>query len=1136
MQIENLTFDMKTGAWSTPFPALDSKRTLVLAFGDSGLMEKPGAFEQLRRAYPSSLVAGCSGSGEIVGTTVRDQVLSVSVVRFEDTSVAAASAPCPESSRSFSVGEALARELNKPSLRAVFVLSDGLNVNGSELVRGINSVLDPSVVVTGGLAGDGTRFKRTWVALGEQVASARVVAVGFYGDRLLVSHGSKGGWDKFGPERVVTRAEGNVLYELDGRPALALYKEYLGEKASGLPATGLLFPLSLRSSGTDDKALVRTLLAVDEDRQTMTFAGDVPQGYLAQLMKADFDRLIGGAATAASSARKLVALEDPNTLAIAVSCVGRRLVLGERTEEEVEAVLEVLPRGARVTGFYSYGELSPYATGRCDLHNQTMTLTTFSESPTPIARTPVRPSTRTPAVQAPAAPAPTRPTTGQRAALSASAAPAPRRATGTLPAAQPRPSAPPPPAATSPGGKGVFEVAEAGDDSRPHQGRARPGTPTSAPERRLTRPAGPPQGESSSAALEFERVGEVTVARIRGRLSEGFTGRGIASAAGPVVLFDLADVERITSFGVREWLQMLADLEPLGSKLYFARCSEAVVNQMGMIRRFSGGGKVLSFFAPYLCAKCGATFSALLDCNTDAEALARYALPDTECPTCAGVGHFDDDARSYLAFGPARVGDLPADVRRALEGLPAVGQVDPIEKRVEGRVTRMRVNCRLDEAVRWNKLFDGLEGEVVLDLASSPSSSAEGVTLLLTALRRLPSEVNAIRIEGCPAPLFEGLAAAPAQERIFLETARVEGFCAGCNARRPAQIRVLDAVEALKLGKEPYVVCRRCNAPLSFEAVRPLLQRLGEGGTNPGTGPRRVAASTPAAQPPPAAATPARRRPTALFFALGGVGAVLVGLLAGLALRSPPPPPVPVVAAPSATAPAVPTLPAGASSAQGELPPAWTEQRFVLEGESAYVVGQVRGAPSQDEALAQARADAELALVQHLERQLAGTRMAEYLAAREPLDVAGNAEPILARFRAQLGSIAALQRSDAALVQREGRVQGAIRYQLSKKALGEAVAFYRAEHEALGMTVAPFFPTLEAGMRTGGGLLVVHVEPGAGARAGVRPGDVLLTLNGRSLPDLGTLSRLSSRVPARKPLDLTVETAGVKRQVRLNGR
>jgi hypothetical protein len=232
------------------------------------------------------------------------------------------------------------------------------------------------VVVTGGLAGDGPRFARTWVVTERGPEQNRLVAIGLYGERVHVGHGSKGGWDKFGPERRISRAVGNVLYELDGQPALALYKEYLGEQASGLPATGLLFPLAVRVPGDEPKPLVRTILAVDEEKQSMTFAGDVPEGAFAQLMRANFDRLVQGASDAASLAT--IDTAGP-VLSIAISCVGRRLVLGDRAEEEVEATLHVLPRGATQLGFYSYGEISPYANGRCDLHNQTMTLTTIAE-------------------------------------------------------------------------------------------------------------------------------------------------------------------------------------------------------------------------------------------------------------------------------------------------------------------------------------------------------------------------------------------------------------------------------------------------------------------------------------------------------------------------------------------------------------------------------------------------------------------------------------------------------------------------------------------------------------------------------------------------------------------------------------
>lgn len=373
------TFRFSEGTWSVPsFPPFDSLHTLVLVFGAPEFLDQPQPFEQLAGAYPQAHMVGCSSAGEIFGTEVFDGTLAVAVAKFESGNVEEAFWPISASGESFAAGEGVAKRLQKDDLAAVLVLSEGVRVNGSELVRGLNSVLPDSVIVTGGLAGDADRFQRTWVIQDGRPVTGGISAIGLYGDRVRVGHGSKGGWDNFGPERTVTRAEGNVVFELDGQPALELYKRYLGERAQDLPSAGLLFPLALRPEGEEDKSIVRTILAVDEERQSMTFAGDVPQGVRAQLMKANFDRLVQGASDAATMALGNAAGED--TLCVAISCVGRRLVLGERTEEETEATLDVLPVGTKQIGFYSYGEISPYTSGHCDLHNQTMTLTTISEA------------------------------------------------------------------------------------------------------------------------------------------------------------------------------------------------------------------------------------------------------------------------------------------------------------------------------------------------------------------------------------------------------------------------------------------------------------------------------------------------------------------------------------------------------------------------------------------------------------------------------------------------------------------------------------------------------------------------------------------------------------------------------------
>ncbi len=377
MKLETFSHARGEG-WSVPeLPKLDSESTLVVVFGGSGYEENCAALDELSRAYPSSTLVGCSSAGEIHGTQVNDDSLSVAVLRFERTRIRAVSI-IVDGETSAKPGEELGRALAAPDLRAIFVLSDGISVNGTALLQGIHRAVAEGVVVTGGLAGDGTRFQRTWVLADRKPVAGVITAVGFYGDAVQVTHGSRGGWDTFGPERVVTKSDGNVLYELDGEPALALYKTYLGERAAGLPATALLFPLALRAEAAEDNTLVRTILSVDEATQSMTFAGDIPQESTVQLMRANFERLIEGASVASRTA---AAPESGDSLAIAISCVGRRIVLGERSEEEVEAAIEGVPSGSKLVGFYSYGEISPFAPGKCGvLHNQTMTLTRIWEA------------------------------------------------------------------------------------------------------------------------------------------------------------------------------------------------------------------------------------------------------------------------------------------------------------------------------------------------------------------------------------------------------------------------------------------------------------------------------------------------------------------------------------------------------------------------------------------------------------------------------------------------------------------------------------------------------------------------------------------------------------------------------------
>jgi len=378
VKVEQNKWTEAKGWESTPLWELRNSAQLVFIFGSTSLLKDRKRIDLVRENYPSSRIFGCSTAGEICGTEVSDNSIVVTAVNFEHTTIDGAYTRVTKIEDSFQAGEVLAKSLKKDGLRHVFVLSEGIKVNGSELVRGISKHIPEGIAITGGLSGDGLNFKETIVLWDDKAESDAIAVLGLYGDRLKIGFGSLGGWDPFGPERLITKSNGNILYEVDNKSALELYKRYLGDHVDDLPSSALLFPLQVRSKD-DECGVVRTILGINESDNSMTFAGDMPEGMYARLMKANFERLIDGAATAAQSSYETIGSVTPD-LAILISCVGRKLVLKQRIEEEVEGVRDVLGEETVLSGFYSYGEISPLnPSSKCELHNQTMTITMLSE-------------------------------------------------------------------------------------------------------------------------------------------------------------------------------------------------------------------------------------------------------------------------------------------------------------------------------------------------------------------------------------------------------------------------------------------------------------------------------------------------------------------------------------------------------------------------------------------------------------------------------------------------------------------------------------------------------------------------------------------------------------------------------------
>jgi hypothetical protein len=377
--MKNCSVYFKDGNWSDANIEINDSSFAIL-FADRVMLERPDPVQAFIKKFPRTRLISCSSAGEILGKSVKDSSVIATIVDFEKTTFSFVTGNIRDYKNSVELGKDLASRLDQNGLKYVMVISDGNLVNGDAMVDGLHMVLSRNIVVSGGLAGDAARFQKTLVGLDNQIEEGNVVLLGLYGNHLRISTGVSGGWDPFGPERTITKSKGSMLMEIDGSNALELYKKYLGKYADELPASALLFPMSVQM-GDNDAYIVRTILSIDEDKGTMKFAGTMPEGAKVRFMKSNPDRLIDAAVTAGAQATERIKKEDCS-LALIVSCVGRKLVLADRIEEEVEAVTEELLPHTSVTGFFSYGEIAPQENSdRSQLHNQTITVTLFSETP-----------------------------------------------------------------------------------------------------------------------------------------------------------------------------------------------------------------------------------------------------------------------------------------------------------------------------------------------------------------------------------------------------------------------------------------------------------------------------------------------------------------------------------------------------------------------------------------------------------------------------------------------------------------------------------------------------------------------------------------------------------------------------------
>lgn len=646
--------------------------------------------------------------------------------------------------------------------------------------------------------------------------------------------------------------------------------------------------------------------------------------------------------------------------------------------------------------------------------------------------------------------------------------------------------------------------------------------------------------------VDKRRVGDVQVVSITGRITEDFDGQVLGRDLYGLTVFDLEKTTGITSFAVRSWVDMLVEARPRLTGLYFARVSQSMTRQMNMVRNFAGGGLVLSFYAPYSCPQCEIFYERLFDCVHDADFLRRLEAPRAPCPRCGLDGELDDEPSSCFAVAANQaLGEVPASVRQVADALgssaaPSLRPPSRVDKTVDGRVTRIRINGRLDHTLRWERITEGLQGHVVIDLSGVSEVLGIGVTNLHKTLQSLPLDVHAVFIEACPLPLIERIAGAPRIDRLTILSAVLSAVCSGCKDIRSKLVDVRRGAEALRRGQSTFP-CDRCGGALTFGKVMPLvryltsqqMQELPEAGLS--------------------ASPPEQRAPIGPLgrMLLGAAGGVVVTLLAAIAIllaRTDRSEPATVdgdrthvdgrqVPAPVHAPGAPPTQPHVAET----LPPPWAEQEPMFEGETLFVAG--RGGPSAtaDAALAQARNVATVRLSEQVLSQLGGTHLYEYVmsccAPRPGTTVdPAQAERVAERFRAQVGALAVLERADATVRSVSGGYEAFARYRISRTAVAAATDAFRAAASFRGLTVAPVFPLVARETAPGSLAMVVAVRSRSAADgAGARVGDTVVEVAGRRVItardfELVVASQWKRTPPGRRMV-LVVERGGTREPI-----
>jgi anti-anti-sigma regulatory factor len=657
-------------------------------------------------------------------------------------------------------------------------------------------------------------------------------------------------------------------------------------------------------------------------------------------------------------------------------------------------------------------------------------------------------------------------------------------------------------------------------------------------------PGGGALADGRKLSIEKFADGSITCLKFTGTIDEQFSGKAVAATVKPgTLVLDLGDITKISSFGIREWVDFMNQVGQKVDELYLIELAPKIVDQLNMVANFAGKGRVVSFYAPYRCDYCDDDRRRLLQVETDYEAIKNMKPPVRPCEACGNPEYFDEDPTSFFShlaqqpkfeLDPAVATFLSSKMNYAV----AEGRKIKIEKQIEGRATYVKLIGDLDGSFPRDKLAEGLEGDVIFDLTSvgkiDPAGAAEWRQLMAV----IRATTDRIFLVGCPPVFIERLT----QADDLGGKAQVLSFampytCSKCATTASQIVDVEQHFDVLKFATPPELKCLDCSGDTVCAASDALLAHLA---TLPKPAPdsqiRKFikAAQEKKPEKPKAAAdvAAAQSRSQNLMMALVGLAALVVIAIAAVAI-------VKMRSGPSFVKEDVETGGQIVEVSQDKQP-AWVEKTVertrtdvIFVGRSTYVAEKQAGFDEAENAAIENTAQQIAAMlvrngkwldnVQPQFQQHRATAMGalEKIVTSERPDPAqlDAAKKAVREGRRRVAAVfrktaAALLPSQKQFYWQKFATPAGVRYRVAvaltipNPIFEKLVELYSTQVEQMGVSVVTYFPSLGWRYDLEEGVIVTDVKPNSPMRlVGIAPGDIITAVDDIPTKDAKSFSK-----------------------------